>query len=51
MKRDGVGPVFDKEIQWVDDAAAIVGESSGGNRAGTPFPGQDLLTELLAIGH
>jgi hypothetical protein len=50
MKADGVGPGRDIEIQWVDDAAAIaasVGRESGWDTV----PWENLLTELLAVGH
>jgi len=48
MKRDGVGPGHDIEIQWVDDALRIA-KSVAEEKGWASVPWEDLLTGLLAI--
>jgi hypothetical protein len=49
LDKDGIGPVDDVEIQWVDGAVAVANaqaEASGWDSV----PWEDLLRELLAVG-
>jgi hypothetical protein len=48
MRKDGVGPGQDVEIQWVDDAVAVA--KAEAERSGwVSVPWEDLLKEMLSV--